>query len=151
MVEPGTLIEFHYPVTTHVRWLGEAPQTIRYVLVKRVRDLVVEPLTLREYLQRPFVIRSRWLITGVDQCCQRYRQFYLGCSPEFSSPSQLRIALYSAESARPQRILHRPFEPTLRDRKELMRLAESLRDNDTQADLQLRIFADDLRLVRSLG
>jgi hypothetical protein len=141
MIEVGQIVEFRYPITTHVR-IEQPLFEVRSVEVFRVRDLVEHPLTFQEYLRRPFVRRSRWMIGGVDLDSKQFRQFYLGCSPEYRAPSQLRIGRYDAERCRPKEIYYRGFEPTISDRKQLVKLALML-----QYRSELRIFADDLRLV----
>jgi hypothetical protein len=141
MIEIGQVVEFRYPVTTHVRF--ESPLfEVRAVEVFKIRDLVEHPLTFDEYLRRPYVRRSRWMIGGVDLHSKQFRQFYLGCSPEYRAPSQLRIGGYNGERCRPTSIYYRGFEPTLEDRKQLIKLAMLLRSRS-----DLRIFADDLRLI----
>ena len=141
MIEVGDVIDFRYPVTTHVR-IENPLFMVRAVKVVTIRDLVSQPLTFEEFLRRPFVRRSRWLVGGIDLESKLFRQFYLGCSPEYNAPSQLRIGGYDEYKRRPTKIYYRGFEPTLDDRKKLAKLALILRNR-----FDLRIFADDLRLV----
>ncbi len=137
-----TTIQIHYPRITHVRFEPRyLPRTIR---IERIRDLVSEPLTPQEFLRRPYVRRSRYLVLGQEG--SRYRQFYLGCSEEFLAPSQLRLALYEPEGEKPVELIGSPFESHVADRKALLRMLEQWQ-NKSFGDLVLRIYADDLRLV----
>lgn len=146
MFEPGACLEFRYPIfnrcEAHLREFRQ-----RQVKVLRVRDLVRDPLTTEEFLRRPYVIRSRWLVDGVEN--GRYRKFYLGASPEFAAPSELRLGLYEPFADRPSKILIRPVLPTIEDRRALVRLLLKWSGRDF-GDCRLGIFADDMRL-RSVG
>lgn len=140
-------IEFHYPANTHVRYLGQQlALKKRQFIVRRIRDLVAEPLTPDEFIRRPYVRRSRYLVVGIEYEQRQWRQFYVGCSAEYSSPSQLRLALYEPSGKRPAKLLLRPFEATMHDRAALIRWLHRHKHKDFHG-LQLRVFADDLRLV----
>src|SRR6056297_3439724 len=78
--QPGDEIELHYPVSTHVRHIHEAPQRLRNFRIRTVRDLLREPLLPHEFLRRPYVARSRWLIsvTDLDDKTHSFKQIYLG-------------------------------------------------------------------------
>lgn len=145
MIDPGTHLSFRYPVSTHVRYLDSVPCLTRDITVKTVRDLVAEPLTTTEFLRRPYVLRSRWLVRAVDHETQEFRQFYLGSSPDFAAPATLRIALYDPGSTRPRKYLAREFAPTVKERKLMLRLIRHYIEYDW-GDLQIRITADDLRV-----
>ena len=138
------ILTIHYPHDTHVRLENAVqfvPRTFRLI---SIRDLVREPLTPEEFLRRPFVRRSRYLVRANE--AGQYRQFYLGCSEEYRAPSQLRIALYDPHKARPLELLSRPFGPNTLDRKQLSKLLLKCYDRDF-GSLVLRVFADDLGLV----
>ncbi|TWU37227.1 hypothetical protein [Novipirellula artificiosorum] len=146
MFERNDRIEFHYPITTHVRYFtSQIAMRPRRLVVYQLRDLVAEPLTPIEYLNRPYVRRSRWLVRGTETGKDHPQQFYLGCSPEFRAPSQLRVALYRPDAIRPSKLLLRPFGPTVHDRDALRRWIHRHHDDDFDG-LELRIFADDLYL-----
>jgi hypothetical protein len=139
-----TTLTLHYPTVTHVRYSDVTKYLQRQFRVLQIRDLVREPLTPMDFLRRPYVRRSRYLLLGQEQ---RYcRQFYLGCSAEYQSPTQLRVALYEPSGAQPVELLARPIEADVRDRKLLIRLLEKWRDRDF-GGLVLRVYADDLRLL----
>lgn len=74
------------------------------------------------------------------------KQFYLGTSQEFYSNGQLRMGLYLPESVRPEELIARPFENSPFDRRLLYQAVLELAGYDF-GRLQLRILADDLRLV----
>jgi hypothetical protein len=141
---PNRKLTLHYPRTSHVGFLHHPDFAQRTFEILQIRDLVRQPLTPEDYLRRPFVRRSRYLAIAREQ--GKYRQFYLGCSLEYQAPSQLRLALYAPDSQRPCELLARPFESDPRDRKVLLRLLARLQQKSF-GQLQLRIFADDLRVI----
>lgn len=146
MIEPGSKIELSYPDSTLVDSLANLVK--RRIHVYRVRDLLAEPLTPEEFLRRPYIRRSRWLISGYDLDRQRYRQFYLGNSAEHRAPGLLKLALYEPGAKRPKWPFPRPFGPTRRERQLLVdSLRECIKRGPTT--LQLRIYSDDLRLHRA--
>ena len=147
MIAPGSKIEIHYPTSTHVRWLGQVPRTRREIEVVRVRDLLSEPLTLDEFLRRPFVHRSRWLALAKDYGLREWRQFYVGSSQEFQAPGTMRLAIYQPGEGKPSQLLGREFLPTVHDRKLMIRLIRRWKSQD-HGELQLRVCCDDLRLIR---
>ena len=148
MIEPGTHLRIHYPTQTHVRHFFDAPRELRSITVRNVRDLVRQPLTPDEFLQRPFVMRSRWLVKGYDNILHQWRQFYLGSSEEFAAPGSLRLALYEPSSTKPAELLGREFNPTVFDRKLMIRLIRRWHSR-VEGELQLRVCCDDLRIIRS--
>jgi len=145
MFDHGQEIELIYPTTTHIYRIHDAPRRLRQLRVHRVRDLLNEPLTIDEYARRPFVSRSRWLITAAEYTGQPPRQFYVGSADNYRSPSVLRLGLYDPDSEQLAYLIGRQYEPTIADRRELLRFARE------QATLHpgydLRIFASDLRLI----
>jgi hypothetical protein len=142
MLQVGKIVEFHYPRTTHVLHVFSCEYRRRRVRITAVRDLVREPLTIAEFLRRPYVLRSRHLITGIDLDRNRERRFYLGCTREYHAPTELRIARYSDGIPWPEGIYFRPIQPTLHDRKLLARALETW-----SADQSLRVYADDMRVI----
>jgi hypothetical protein len=141
--EIGTKVELHYPTCTSVlstskRW------TLREIEVKQIRDLVSHPLTLAEFIRRPFIYRSRYLILGNE--LGQDKQFYLGTAREYFSTGQLRLGLYKPGRTVPTRLVSRPFENTPFDRRLLYRAVVELMHFDF-GQLQLRIFADDMRIT----
>jgi len=147
MIEPGQTIELHYPISNTVE--SPSDYRLRRVRVLRVRDLVTQPLTLQEFLRRPYVRRSRWLLTGYDLNAGKFRQFYLGSSDEHRAPGVLRVALYQPGKLMPVDTLPIDFEDTLTDRKLLLDVVAELLNRDLH-DLRVGIYANDLRVMRSL-
>jgi hypothetical protein len=157
MFEKGKEITLFYPKDTHVRWISKAPRKERNLIVHKIRDLVTEPLTPMEFLKRPYTSRSRWLVTGWDVELRMFRQFYPGSTNEFSAPGTLQLALYAPDDVRPRELLSHQFEPSVVDRREMIRIIAKWM-NDRQRDQQdgvmhpadapdLRIIASDLRLI----
>jgi hypothetical protein len=138
-------ISILYPSTTHVEAILKAKRIPRNVVVKEVRDLVRDPLTTQEFLRRPFVNRSRWLIRGFEPSFSRFRQFYLGSSVEFRSPGTLRLSVYDPDTDT-RRIIGREFQPTLSDRLQMIRLVKEWENTD-HGDFVLNIVPYDLRLI----
>ena len=144
--EIGTKVELHYPTCTSILrgWPWPRRWRRREILVKQIRDLVRQPLTLTEFLHRPFVYRSRYLILGNE--FGRDKQFYLGTAREYFTRGQLRLGLYEIGDSAPSRLVSRPFENTPCDRKLLYRAVKHLMHFDF-GQLHLRIFADDMRIT----
>ena len=86
---------------------------------------------------------SRYLLFGVVG--NHYRKFYAGVSEEFYCDSPLRLGLYGTEP-RPLDIVGREFHNDPRERKLMMRLLERWQGKSF-GDRELRVFADDFRLV----
>ncbi len=128
-------------------WDGSPKVRKRLLRIHKIRDLVAEPLTPAEYLRRPYVRRSRWLILATEHGKLYPQHFYVGCTTEFRAPSQLRVGLYEPEAIRPKALILRPFEPTMHDRDTLRRWLHRYADKDFNG-LLLRVFADDMRLLR---
>lgn len=145
MIKSGTQIVITYPRTTHVARASLDDARERPIRVHRIRDLVRQPLTLSEFLRRPFVLRSRWLVTATDERLNRFRQFYLGTSKEFLAPCDLRIGLYEPGGDRPVRLLSRGFAPTMDDRRLLVKTACRWAQRDLDG-LQIGVYADDMRI-----
>jgi hypothetical protein len=103
-----------------------------------------EPLTIEEYLQRPFIRRSRYLLVGKE--LGRWKQFYLGSTQEYYSTGQLRLGLYGPDDLLPRHLVSRPFDNTPEDRKRLYNAVADWSKLDF-GQLNLRVFADDLRIV----
>lgn len=139
----NSIIKVHYPRVTHVRFFDQTTFLPREIKILSIRDLVRQPLSVEEFLRRPYVRRSRYLISGQEG--QRYRQFYLGCCAEYIAPADLRLALYEPAGAKPVDLLARPFAPSVYDRRVLIRLLQKVSDRKF-GDLTLRITCDDLRL-----
>lgn len=139
----GTKVDLHYPTLTDVH--AELTEwRRRELIIYRIRDLVQHPLTVEEYLHRPFVRRSRYLVIGKE--FGRWRQFYLGSSREFFTSGQLRLGLYRQNDRLPTYLISRPFDNTPEDRRMLYNAVERWAKHDF-GQLQLRVFCDDLRVL----
>ena len=144
MLSPGEQVTLTYPDCTLVESLARLRR--RRIIVKHVRDLVADPLTPAEYLRRPLVRRSRWLITGYDLQRQGYRQFYLGSSREYPTPGFLRAAVYRIGDSQPFDLIARPFGPSELERRVLSRVIDRYRSADL-GRLTLRVLADDFSII----
>lgn len=144
MVERGEAVTITYPVSTHVRFYDPSRVQRRELVVHEIRDLVVEPLSINEFMRRPYLLRSRWLIKAFEPERRHFRQFYLGSSTEFQSPAVLRVGLYEPGAIGPLRLFGRGFEATPEDRNVLIRALRMWSRHDL-GKAELRVFADDLR------
>ncbi len=108
--------------------------------VERARDLVADPLSVKEFFRRPFLSRSRWLVSGYDVDANQVRTFYVG------GESLLKVALYGPGSARPVWPFPRPFGPSRQERRLLVAALQQWLTRDLY-DLRLRVYCDDLRVV----
>lgn len=146
LVEPGEEVALTYPISTHCRFWRPWEVCERELVIHRVRDLVSEPLSVEEYLRRPYLLRSRWLVRAYEPRHRRWRQFYLGSSVEFRAPSVLRVGLYEPEAKKPSQVLGRGFEATCEDRNLLTRALKLWNRHDF-GEAKLRVFATDTRLI----
>jgi hypothetical protein len=139
----GMEVEINYPVSTHVRFWKPDECRRREVVIDSVRDLVADPLSVDEFLRRPFLLRSRWLVKAYEPRLRQWRQFYWGSTREFAAPGILRVGLYEPGATKPSWLYGRAFHPTPEDRRELMK---SLKEWDKLnfGDMSLKVFADDL-------
>ncbi|EMI22171.1 hypothetical protein RMSM_00904 [Rhodopirellula maiorica SM1] len=147
MFEPSQRIELEYPTHTHVRLIERSQYKRRHLVVHRMRDLVTDPLTPAEFLRRPYVARSRWLMTAWDERIDEFRQFYLGSTAQFRAPGCLRIVIEDHNADPPRRLIGRQYEPNVFDRRLMVRMMQKwLRE---QPDLyeKIRVMADDMRLL----
>jgi hypothetical protein len=144
MLENGQRLVVHYPVSTHIT--AEPVFRRREFLVKGVRDLVRDPLTVQEYCNRTLVRRSRWLVHARDVQLGEWRRFYLGTTQEYWRSTPLRLGLFHPETNRFEELLGRPFEATASDRILLARTALEWSGRDFDG-LKLGVFADDFDLI----
>jgi hypothetical protein len=139
-------IELDYPQDTSVRRV-ESPRFLpRRLYVTAARDLITNPLTIDEFRRRPFLNRSRWLLRAWDSDVQDWRQFYLGSSAQYYSPGTLQLAIYEPESTRPERLISRLYQPTIDDRRCLVRLIQHIEREGAIDSRTLRVIAPDMRL-----
>ncbi|MEO9593453.1 hypothetical protein [Rhodopirellula bahusiensis] len=143
MIEPGQTIELTYPDCTLIDALPKFHE--RRLHVHSIRDLVREPLTIHEYLRRPMLTRSRWLLHCWDLDRAGWRKFYLGSSREHERPGILRVGLYRPGETKPVDLVGRSFGPTHAERRVLAKVLAEWHQADL-GRLQLRVLADDLGL-----
>ena len=144
MLEVGQRLVIHYPKSTHIS--AEPQFRRREVIIKDIRDLVRDPLTVEEYCQRTQVRRSRWLVSARDVQIGAWRRFYLGTTREYWRSTPLRLGLFHPDTGRFVKLLARPFEATPYDRILLAKTAMEWLDQDF-GGLKLRVFADDFTLA----
>jgi hypothetical protein len=144
MLERGEIAIISYPMSTHVGSVNLERVERREIVVHHVRDLVANPLSVGEFMRRPYLLRSRWLIKAYEPDRNQFRQFYLGSSLEWKSPAVLRVGLYEPDSTRPVKVFGRGFEATPEDRAVLIRALRVWSRHDL-GDAKLMVFADDLR------
>ena len=141
-LRPGDETVIHYPTSTVVESNGIwRPRRIR---VLAVRDLVAEPLSVDEYLRRPLVQRSRYLVRAWDYGRRNVRNFYLGTCREYACDTDLWLARLSEDGATPE-LLTRGFRATRKERIQLARTVNRfVRDLPPQS---LGVIAPDLRVT----
>jgi len=113
MLEIGQRLVIHYPESTHIS--AEPEFRRREVIIKSVRDLVRDPLTVEEYCQRTQVRRSRWLVSARDVQLGAWRRFYLGTTREYCRSTPLRLGLFHPDTGRFVKLLLGPLRrrPTI--------------------------------------
>lgn len=144
MIEPGQTIELTYPDCTLIDALPKFRE--RRLQVHSIRDLVREPLAITEYLRRPMLARSRWLLQCWDIDRRAWRKFYLGSSREHQRPGMLRVGLYRPGETKPVELVSRSFGPTRTERRVLAKVLADWHHADL-GSLRLRVLADDLGLM----
>jgi hypothetical protein len=144
MIEPGTRLELTYPDCTLVEALAKFER--RRIRVHSVRDLVAQPLTPHEYLRRPKLRRSRWLVFGYDLDRFVWRKFYIGSALEYERPSVLRVGLYRPDESKPADLIGRAFGPTARERIILARVLVSWHGANL-GRMRLGVLADDFTVA----
>lgn len=145
MLRPGQLLVCHYPSTTRVE--SKFTWHLRRFRIRAARDLVEHPLTIREYLRRPLVRRSRWLLTVTDIDRGTLRQVYLGNMREHWIDAPLRVGIYRGDRTTPAELLSKSFAPTVADR---IQLAHILRTVPADMQSSVGIFSDDLSVIASI-
>jgi len=140
--DPGTEVEICYPESTHVRFWRPDKMRRRKIVIQSVRDLVTDPLSVQEFMRRPFLLRSRWLVKAYEPAINQWRQFYWGSTREFATQGLLRVGLYEPDAVKPSWLYGRPFQPTPKDRRELMKALQQWTKLDF-GTATLRVFADD--------
>lgn len=138
-------IDLSYPTQTSISHIHAPRFARRRIHVLSARDLVVEPLTIDEFRRRPFLNRSRWLLRAWDSDLKAWRQFYLGSSAEYRSPGTLQLAIYETTVQKIECLISRQFEPTIEDRRELMRVICDVERDGVDLDV-LRVIAPDMRV-----
>lgn len=140
--DPGMAVEISYPHSTHVRFWRPEDCRKREIVIHTVRDLVTDPLTVAEFMRRPFLLRSRWLVRAFEPKIRQWRQFYMGSSREFASSGALRVGLFEPEATTPTWLYGPSFEPTSEGRRDLIRRLRDWSHIDF-GNARLGIFADD--------
>jgi len=140
-------IELDYPLDTNVLRVSASEWRRRYLRVLRVRDLIKEPLTVSEFLDRPLLERSRWLITAKDVHTGTVRRYYPGTARNINLVGSLQLALYEPDGTMPAKFLTKPFGATYEERMILARLAKSF-EPQTPRGLLLRVTSHELKLKR---
>lgn len=146
MFDRDARIILPYPNHTHIRLIEQSPQHERNLIVHSVRDLVTTPLTLTEFLRRPYTARSRFLLRAWDADKRAFRQFYVGSSRKFMAPGCLRLVIEDPDSDAPVTVVSRQFEPTVTDRRAAVRLIQAWLQKQPDLVDKLKIRADDMRL-----
>jgi len=140
--DPGMEVEISYPNSTHVRFWRPEDFRKRQIVIHTLRDLVTDPLTVAEFMRRPFLLRSRWLVRAFEPKIRQWRQFYMGSSREFASSGTLRVGLFEPGTTAPTWLYGQSFEPTSEGRRNLIRRLQDWSHIDF-GNGRLGIFADD--------
>jgi hypothetical protein len=142
MIAVNQVLSVGYPVSTDVTARLEFRD--RELMVRRVRDLVTEPLTIAEYLRRPLVRRSRFLLSGTDLSCGQFRRFYLRSAREFLRDTPLRVGMF--EGGHLVELTRTNWGPTARDRMALARFLGRFAGANL-GGLEIGVFSDDLEMI----
>jgi hypothetical protein len=141
-IEIGGELSFRYPRNTHVKLFDSVTADQRRVLIRGVRDMVQQPLTVAEFIRRPFVARSRYMIYAFEPDRRLFRQFYLGTSPDFLAPGIVRLGDRRPLGRGRMQLLSRGYEPSVVDRQAFLRLLQTWPEHQLR---QLSVLVDDFR------
>ncbi len=139
-------VEINYPVCTHVdaQKLEFRPRVLR---AYKIRDLVTDPLTIREYLARPFIRRGRYLALCKDLRSGELRQFYVASTQEHWRQTPLRFCLFDPAAKKPIEIMPSCYGTSTRDRLILSKTLLNFLDAEFEGDLRIGIYCDDLQVI----
>jgi len=140
--DQGMEVEISYPVSTHVRFWRPDEWRRREIVIHTARDLLTDPLSIAEFLRRPYLLRSRWLVRAFEPAIRQWRQFYWGSTREYSAPGNLRLGLYEPGGKQPSWTFGRAFAPTPEDRRELIKAVRQFEKWDV-GGASVKVFADD--------
>lgn len=139
-------IDVHYPVCTHIA-VDKLEFRQRVIRPYKIRDLVTDPLTIREYLARPFTRRGRYLALCKDIRSGQLRQFYLSSTQEHWRDTPLRFCLFDDAAKKPVEIMPVNYGTTKRDRLILAKTVIEFLDTEFYGNLRIGIFSDDLQVI----
>lgn len=120
----------------------------RPIRITKIRDLLAQPMTPKEFLDRPLVQRGRILLRAYDYSINLHRYFYPAASKDYYSESALRVALYREQCLgqwRFHELVSDPFLPNWLHIQELSRLLHKY-GRMNLGKYALRILCDDLRI-----
>lgn len=140
-------VEINYPICTHI----DAPQLQfrpRSIRPYRIRDLVKNPLTIREYLARPYTRRGRYLALSKDLTTGTLKQFYLSSTEEHWRDTPLRLCLFNDTTGKIDCLMPHLYGSTKRDRLVLSKVVIEFLDTEFEPGFRLGIFADDLQVIQ---
>lgn len=137
------IITTAYPESTLVSY--RRPRFIeRRFRIRNVRDLVQHPLTIKEFLNRPMVRRSRYLVSVLDLDLGRYRKIYQRSMHEHFRETPLRVGLFDKTEI--HELFRTNWGPTVRDRMMLVRFLTEFQ-HDSFGHLRIGVFSDDLEVI----
>lgn len=145
-LDVGSSLRLLYPIRNQI--VGPLTFRPREMVIRRVRDLAKDPLTIKEFRRRPMLFRGRYLVLGV--CSDgRFRQFYPALCGSNWSPGILRLALFDPDSpAALPTIISRGVDDTIRGRSIMEKMIQQTLSKDL-GGLQLRVLVDDFRIKAS--
>ena len=141
MFQRNQELQLHYPTSTLIGAdLEFKPRTL---IVKYVRDLRTNPLTIEDFFRRPLIHRGRWLLGVLDLDSREFRSIYPTTSREHFDDAPLRIGLYESFGNEPIDILSRHFQATARERMLLAKTLFKWSELDLDG-LKLGVFAENV-------
>jgi hypothetical protein len=139
---PLPIIRDHYPrscsVADPLSWRPVHFQAIG------VRDLVADPLTIEQFLRRPYLRRSRYQLRVVDLATGRRRTIYERLLRENFRDCPLRVGVY--EGRKLVELMATNYGPSVADRRGLLRFLAKYSTTDF-GDYRLGILSDDGEVV----
>lgn len=123
-------IRCHYPAQNLVS-SREPVFHWRHFRVAKVRDLYTHPLSVQEFLRRPFQRRCRYLLEVWDIANRRRRHVYPSSMMEYWHDCPLKIGIYPVIGEPPAAILTRQFGASPEERILMCQVLRDHIDNDS--------------------
>jgi hypothetical protein len=137
------IIHTLYPYSTHVS-IKTPVWEPRKFKVLAIRDLVLHPLSVSEFLSRPMTRRSRYLVRVRDLDRGVCRSVYHRSMADWHREAPLRVGVYHGDDL--QELMATNWGPSIGDRKGLIAFLNKHGNRD-MGEFRLAILSDDAEVI----